>query len=258
MRDDEKAVENAEGERRHGKEIHGGDCFALIAQKRRPSFCRLSIPWSSPHPTQHSPLRNIEAKHFQFAMDSGRTPGPVLRNHAEDQFAQFPADAPSSCPNLMPREPRPISLEPCSMPANNSFRPDEDQCPLPPRPEPSQRHPKQFIRSGKSRQRVTLPQNRKLLPQSQILQGQVAARAKETNSQYRKKPQQAQHETSFTRGLFIMDAPFNYLIRKQIAILARHRRSGRINCKPLRICNFHFMRCQLSPYGCTHTLWVYA
>jgi hypothetical protein len=36
--------------------------------------------------------------------------------------------------------------------------------------------------------------------------------------------------------------------------------SSRINCKSLRICNFHFMGCQLSaygvqlsPYGCTHT-----
>jgi hypothetical protein len=191
-------------------------------------------------------------------MDSGRTPGPVLGNHAEDEFAQFPADASSSHADPMPRKPCPVQLEPGTMPANNSFRPDEDQCPLPPRPEPSQRHPKQFIRSGKSRRRVTLRQNRKLLPQSQILQDQVAARAKETNSQYRKKPQQAQHETSFTRGSFIMDAPFNYLIRKQIAILAMHRRSGRIKCKSLKMCAFHLMRCQLSPYGCTHTLWVYA
>jgi hypothetical protein len=223
MRDDEKAVVNAKGERRHGKEIHGGDCFAMIAQKRRPSFCRLRIPWSSPHPTQHSPLRNIEAKHFQFAMDSGRTPSPVLGNHAEDEFAQFPADAPSSCPNLMPREPRPISLEPCSMPAHNSFRLDENQRLLPATPNPPQHHPKQLVRTGESRLRMPSPQDRKLLPKRHVFQDQIPARAKETNSQYRKKPQQTQHETSFTRGLFIMDAPFNYLIRKQIAILASYR-----------------------------------
>jgi hypothetical protein len=77
VRDDEKPVKNAKGERRHGKEIHGGDCFAIIAQKRNPSFRRLRIPWSFPHPTQHSPFRIIEAKHFQLAMDPGRTPGSV-------------------------------------------------------------------------------------------------------------------------------------------------------------------------------------
>jgi hypothetical protein len=38
MRNDEEAVENAEGERRHGEEIHRGDGFTMIAQKRRPSF----------------------------------------------------------------------------------------------------------------------------------------------------------------------------------------------------------------------------
>lgn len=29
-------------------------------------------------------------------------------------------------------------------------------------------------------------------------------------------------------------------------------RSGRINRKPLRMCDFHFMGCQLSPYASKH------
>ena len=123
----------------------------------------------------------------------------------------------------MPREPRPIQFEPGPMPANDSLRLDKDQCPPPSRPQPPQDHPEQFVRCGKTRLRVALPQNRKLLPQGQILQDQVAARGQEVNSQYRKKPQQTQHEISFTRGSFIMDAPFNYLIRRQIVILASHR-----------------------------------
>jgi len=41
MRNDEEAVENTEGERRHGEEIHRGNCFTMVAQERRPSLCQL-------------------------------------------------------------------------------------------------------------------------------------------------------------------------------------------------------------------------
>ena len=43
MLDDEEAVEHAEGERRHSEEIHCCNRFAMIAQKRCPSLCRLGI-----------------------------------------------------------------------------------------------------------------------------------------------------------------------------------------------------------------------
>jgi hypothetical protein len=194
----------------------------MIAQKGRPLLCRLGIPRRFSHPAQHSSLRNIKAKHFHLTVNSRCAPGRILRNHAEDEITQFPADAPSSHTGSMPRKPRPIQLEPRSVPANDSLWLDEDQSPLPSRPEPPQDHPKQFVPSGKSRLRMPLLQNAKLLPQCQILQDQAAARGQEVNSQYRKKPQQTQHEISFTRGSFIMDAPFNYLIRRQIVILASH------------------------------------
>jgi len=41
MRDHEEAVQHAKGQRRHGKEIHRSNGFAVIAQKRRPTLCRL-------------------------------------------------------------------------------------------------------------------------------------------------------------------------------------------------------------------------
>lgn len=56
MRDDEKAVESANRERRHGKEIHGGDCFRVIAQKRRPSFAGSGLRGALP--IQRSTVRS--------------------------------------------------------------------------------------------------------------------------------------------------------------------------------------------------------
>ena len=63
MRDDEEAVQHAERQRRHGKEIHRSDGFPMIAQKRRPSLRGLRALRRFPHPAQDGSFRNIEAKH---------------------------------------------------------------------------------------------------------------------------------------------------------------------------------------------------
>ena len=195
MRDDEKAVEHSEGQRRHSKEIHRGDGLTMIAQKGRPSFGWLRTPRRSPHPAQHGSLRKIEAKHFQFAVDARCTPCGIIRDHAKDQLAQFLADAFSACPNPTPREPRPIELEPCTMPANDCLWLDDDQRVLPFRPESPQDHPEQLIGGGDLRARMPLLHSDKLLAESQVLKQQVAARAKKADKEDNYEPQQAQHES---------------------------------------------------------------
>ena len=169
MRNDEEAIEHAEGQRRHGEEIHCSDGFTMVAEKGRPSHSPLKTPRRFSHPAQHRSLRNIEAQHLQFPVNSRRAPGRVLGNHAEDEFAQFSADAFSSHAVSMPREPSPIQLESGPMPANNGLWLDKNQRLFPSRPEPLQDYPKQFVWSSKPRLRVPLFQNGELLPKSQIL-----------------------------------------------------------------------------------------
>jgi hypothetical protein len=65
-------------------------------------------------------------------------------------------------------------------------------------------------------------ENAKLLPKSKVFEEQVAARAKEASGHDRQKPQQAHHETSFTRAHAKPGTQPTYLIRQQIAILASH------------------------------------
>src|SRR5580658_6174764 len=108
VRDDEKAVERTERECRHSEEVHRGNRLAMVAEKRRPSLCGLRISRRFPHPSQNSPLRNIDAEHLQLAMYARRTPGWVLADHAKDESAQLPANTSSSSPVPMPRDPRPI------------------------------------------------------------------------------------------------------------------------------------------------------
>jgi hypothetical protein len=78
----------------------------------------------------------------------------------------------------MRRKPFPIHLESGLVPSHNGLRLDKNQRLLPSRPEPPQHNPEEPIRSSKSRLRTSLPQDRKLLPERQVFQQQVAARAK--------------------------------------------------------------------------------
>jgi hypothetical protein len=86
-------------------------------------------------------MGNIVAKHFQFTTNSRRTPCRIPRECAKDQFSQFPADTFSAHMFPMPREPRPVELESCSMAAKNNIWLDEDQRSPPPAPQSAQHHP---------------------------------------------------------------------------------------------------------------------
>lgn len=108
MRYDKEAIENTEGKRWHSQEIHCRDGFTMIAQKCRPSFCRLGVPRGFPHPPKNCSLGKIETQHIQLAMNARRVPGWILRHHAEDEFAKLSADALPTRRNPVSREPRPI------------------------------------------------------------------------------------------------------------------------------------------------------
>src|ERR1700693_3264280 len=76
MANNEEAVEKTEGDRRNGEEIHGGDGFAMMAEKSQPPPTRFWISGRSLHPAGDASLRNIEAEHQKFAVDAGATPAP--------------------------------------------------------------------------------------------------------------------------------------------------------------------------------------
>jgi hypothetical protein len=139
MRNDEKAIENAEAEPRCREEVHRGNRFAMVVRKGLPSPCRLGTPGSLPHPAQHGSPRNIETEHLQLAVNARRAQRRALGDDKEYEFAQFPTDALSSHTVSIPRKPRPVELESGPMPADDCFRLDENQCTLPSWPEPADR-----------------------------------------------------------------------------------------------------------------------
>ena len=142
----------------------------MVAQKCCQSLFRLRFSRRLSHPAQHRSLRNLEAQHLELAVNARRTPSRFLGDHAEDEFAQFLADAFSSSSAAMPREPSPIHFKSRLVPANGGLRLDKDQGPFPFRPKPPQHQPEQFVMSSKSLLRTLLFQNGELLPESHVFQ----------------------------------------------------------------------------------------
>ena len=163
----------------------------MIAQEGHPSFCRFVASWRFPHPSQHSSLGDIEAEHLQFSMNARRTPCLVLGYHAENDLPQFPSDTLSSRSGSVSRNPRPIQSETLAVPADNGLRLNENQCALPANPQLPQHYPEQFVSSTKWWPRMLSFENAELLSKSQILEEQVAARAKQSRKKENQEPQQA-------------------------------------------------------------------
>src|ERR1022692_4720386 len=161
MGDYKKAVECAEGERRYGKEVHCGNGLAMIGPERCPLLNGFWSSWCLSHPAENRPLRDIETKHLQFAMNPWRSPGWILRYHAEDEFTQFLAHASSTNCNAMPRNPLPVHLKSGAVPANDRLGLHENQGLLPAWPKAAQENPKEPVRSLEPRLWMPLLQNGK-------------------------------------------------------------------------------------------------
>src|SRR5271163_4503973 len=83
----------------------------------------------------------------------------VFRNHVEDEFAEFNADALPARANWMPREPGPIQLEAGPVPSHNGLRLNENQCLPPPGPEPPQYHPEKSVGNSMIQQQIAILAN---------------------------------------------------------------------------------------------------
>jgi hypothetical protein len=61
--DDKEAVEDAEGDRGHGGEVHGRNRVAMIAKKGQPTPGKFGISGCPRHPARDGSLRNLESQH---------------------------------------------------------------------------------------------------------------------------------------------------------------------------------------------------
>ena len=96
--DHEEAIQDAERERRYGKEVHGCNCLAMVPEECQPAFGGTWNSRDSPKPSRDSDFRQMKAQLEQLAVNARRSPGWILSSHATDQSTNFFAH-PSSSPN---------------------------------------------------------------------------------------------------------------------------------------------------------------
>ena len=99
-------------------QIHRYPEFSSSSDSRRPF-----------HPTRDGSLGKVKTEHEEFPMYPRRSPGRVLSDHPKDQLANL-LRRPSSSnlrPNSNSGDPPPVHTKTCPMPADNSFRCDDDQ-----------------------------------------------------------------------------------------------------------------------------------
>src|SRR5665213_553818 len=146
MTDDEEAVENTEGQRWNGEEIHCGDSLPMIAEKRKPAFRKFRISRRFAHPSGDGSFGNIKAEYEKLTVDSGRAPGRILRNHLEDQIPNLLRD--STSPNgsrVHSGQGAPIEPKSSLVPLNDRLGNDDDEKLLPIGPDLASDNPKQFV-----------------------------------------------------------------------------------------------------------------
>jgi len=176
MRDNEEAVQHSEVDRRDGEEVHCGDNFTVVAEKRRPSFRQPWISRSLSNPARHGSLRDVETEHHQLAVHSRRTPGRILGHHAEDHVTKLLGDTLSPSSSAMSREPRPVQFESCPMPSHDRLRLHEHQGTFPSRPKSPQHDPEQLVWKCEFRPWTLRIQDGKLLAKSKNLENQARPR----------------------------------------------------------------------------------
>src|SRR5215467_3335543 len=66
---DEEPIEDLKTNLWNGEEIHGGDDFSMVAQECQPAARRIRLRTTS-HPARDRSLRDVEAKHQQFAVNA--------------------------------------------------------------------------------------------------------------------------------------------------------------------------------------------
>ena len=193
MADDEETVEQAESYRRDCEKVHRCDSFAMVSQKREPSFSLFWISRRAPNPAGNGSLENIEAQHQELPVNSGCAPGWILRNHPKNQIADFFGDSLPSNHTSCPRDRTPIQSESSAVPTNHSFRAYYDESLLPARPKPARKNPEELIEHPKAWPRVLPFKYGELLSKNQVFKQERPASTKTSKNGCQKEANCAKH-----------------------------------------------------------------
>jgi hypothetical protein len=193
--DHEETIQKPEGQRGHGKEIHGGDRLPMIGKEREPAPGRIATAW--PQPSKISGNRAFgdgEAEFQQFPVDLWRAPVRILNRHAADESPHLFAHLwPTAA---RPGSPAPVQPKTRPMPCDHFRRLHDDQNIRPARPNAPKNGPEEAIGAAQGRSRAFAFEDGDLLPQGEDLKRSLEATAKEDAQSGEECGDEIEHETT--------------------------------------------------------------
>ena len=92
MFDDEKTIQDSEGESRHGEEVHGRDDLAVIAKENRPELASVVGRGQAPEIAGDGAFGDVEAEFQKLTVNSGSAPGTILVRDSPDESSHLGID----------------------------------------------------------------------------------------------------------------------------------------------------------------------
>ena len=175
--DDEEAVQQFEGDGRHGEEIEGHNHFLMILQKCPPLFPRIAPPPDAPQIASDAAFGDDEAEPLKLSMNLGRTPIRIFFRQAADQRSNFFGDLGPATTG--PGAPTPVKAKAGAMPADDGLRLYDDQNVGPAGPEATQSRPEKPVEPVQFGPRPFAFEDGELLSQRQDFDRGVAPAAQE-------------------------------------------------------------------------------
>ncbi len=140
MFDDEKTIQDSEGEGRHGEEVHGRDDLAVIAKESRPELASVVGRGQAPEIAGDGAFGDVEAEFQKLTVNSGSAPARILVRHSPDESSNLGIDLwPAQA--LWTRSKAPEQPKASPMPGNHGFWLNDDQDVAPRRPQTAEQNP---------------------------------------------------------------------------------------------------------------------
>ena len=134
-----------EGDRGHGEEVNRNHLTEVICAGTSSRSGR-TRPRQSPEDSGDSAFGNLDAEHFQLAMNPGCAPQRVGGNHPFDETWNLDGRRGSAAIALVHfRPPSPEPAKPFALPADDRVGLDVNQGCAPARPQQGHRHPEQLV-----------------------------------------------------------------------------------------------------------------
>src|SRR5437870_9539166 len=169
----------------------------MVLQECSPS--RRRRPPRPDHVLRHRRLRDHQAELQQLAVDPRRTPQRIRAAHLPYQIPQVPPNrGPTPSASTLPC---PVEPEAPAVPPHHGLGPHHLQGTPPILPESRQHDPEDSVHLGQPRPWLTRFPHGELLPQREILQRQLAARANSGTECPKKDPKPSDHDRPNSRSL---------------------------------------------------------